>query len=292
MYQSSYGISQQGTQQSGSIQEQDWGNLVLSELKRTAREYTTAALEATHPAIRQAFQALAQHTMQDQAELFDVLSQLNGYGSVKMANMQEVQQELQQQVHKAEQLQNLVQQAIQSGHAQASQANAFQQSYTANTAFQTGAYQQAQQPMGQQSFGQQQGYGQQQGFGSGAGSQGYGGGSSYSSPASSVLNPSFSANTGGGQSAGSYRTGSAQSGYGGSLTGSSYGSIASKSSTEAFGDAAEPRGGNSYNWSADNSNAARGGNSYNWSASDDTQSSASVDASADKATGHNSKYML
>ncbi|CAG7633468.1 hypothetical protein PAESOLCIP111_03468 [Paenibacillus solanacearum] len=121
-----FGQQQAGqTQQHFHLQEQDAGNLVLSELKRAAREYTTAALESTHPAIRQTFASLTQKTLQDQAELFTVLEQMQGYGSVKMASQQEVQQELQQQIRKAEQLQSLVHQALQ--HSSISAAGMYQQ---------------------------------------------------------------------------------------------------------------------------------------------------------------------
>lgn len=115
MYQQNQMINTQAGQAQAlhlHLNEQDVANLVLSELKRTAREYTTAALEATHPAIRQMFASLSQKTLQDQAELFDVLSQLGGYGSIKMATQLEVQQELSQQIQKAEQLQAIVQQAV------------------------------------------------------------------------------------------------------------------------------------------------------------------------------------
>ncbi|MBP1157740.1 MULTISPECIES: spore coat protein [unclassified Paenibacillus] len=146
MYQQNVMNSQQtGTQaQPYHLNEQDTANLVLSELKRAAREYTTAALEATHPAIRQTFANLTQKTLQDQAELFDALSQINGYGSISMAAQHEVQQELQQQIRRAEQLQLLVQRSIQSEYASANaqQQQMQQQSYPSNQPFQqTGSYQ-------------------------------------------------------------------------------------------------------------------------------------------------------
>ncbi|TVY09375.1 spore coat protein [Paenibacillus cremeus] len=144
MYQSSYYQPQQSgqSQQHYHLQEQDAGNLVLNELKRVAREYTTAALEATHPAIRQTFATVTQHTLQDQAELFNVLSQMQGYGQIKMATQQEVQQELQQQLRKAEQLQNLVQQAVQGANASsyAYQAQQQQPSYGQNASYQQPAH--------------------------------------------------------------------------------------------------------------------------------------------------------
>ncbi|WP_281882865.1 spore coat protein [Paenibacillus sp. YYML68] len=109
------------------LNEKDVANLVLSELKRSAREYTTAALEASHPAIRQMFTQLCQKTLQDQAELYTVLSQMQGYGQIRMATQQEIQQELQQQIRKAEQLQVTVQQALRTVFAGASTYQTSQQ---------------------------------------------------------------------------------------------------------------------------------------------------------------------
>lgn len=137
--QNMYGQQQSGQTQHFHLQEQDAANLVLSELKRAAREYTTAALESSHSAIRQTFVSLTQKTLQDQAELFTALSQIQGYGEVKMASQQEVQQELQQQIHKAEQLQSLVHHAVQSSYSSA--AGMYQQQQV----------QQTQQPYGMQS---------------------------------------------------------------------------------------------------------------------------------------------
>lgn len=306
MYTQSYGnLTQQSSQQSNPVQEQDWGNLLLSELKRTAREYTTAALEATHPAIRQTFQSLAQKSMQEQAELFDVLSQLNGYGSIKMANPQEIQQELQQQVQKAEQLQNLVQQAIQGAHAQAAQAQAIpyqqqqQQQYPANTALHATSYPSSQASVGQ-SFGQQgQGYAQpsympsgQTYSGSQVGSsfnQAYGSGT-HSSSAGSTMSSSF----GYGSGSGSTTVGTSPNLARSATTQQSYGSsTASNGAQEGYTAVTESRGGNSYNWNPSiGASSTRGGNSFDWNASDDSDTSAVSSASSAKTTGHNTKYML
>lgn len=115
MYQQTqYGQQQTiSTGMEAAMNEQDWGNAVLSELKRTASEYATAALEASNPAIRQTFASLSQRTIQDQAELYQTLKQLGGYGSVQMAQAQELQQELQSQKQKAGELQAIVQQCTQ-----------------------------------------------------------------------------------------------------------------------------------------------------------------------------------
>ncbi|WP_141336636.1 spore coat protein [Paenibacillus sp. tmac-D7] len=195
MYQQNQMINTQAGQAQAlhlHLNEQDVANLVLSELKRTAREYTTAALEATHPAIRQMFASLSQKTLQDQAELFDVLSQLGGYGSIKMATQLEVQQELSQQIQKAEQLQAIVQQAV-------------------HGSFAGGAYQQ---PFGQQqpSFQPSQpSYAQMPGYA--AGSSHYGG--MLSSSVSGQQNQSQTSSAGYSQSPAASSFGSSvQTGYG------------------------------------------------------------------------------
>jgi spore coat protein CotF len=116
--------SQMNRQQS-VLQDQDVANIVLSECKRIAREYATAALEANHPAIRQTFQTLLQKTLQDQAQIYTIISQMNAYGDVKEASWQEIQQEIQKQMQKVGQLQTLVQQSLQWGLQP--QAAAYQQ---------------------------------------------------------------------------------------------------------------------------------------------------------------------
>ena len=57
-------------QQQVDLEDLDFANFVLSELKRSAREYTTAALEAANPSIRQTFQSLLQKTLDDQSLFF------------------------------------------------------------------------------------------------------------------------------------------------------------------------------------------------------------------------------
>lgn len=99
---------QQQHQQQVHMQEQDFANFVLSELKRCAGEYTTAATEAVNPQIRQTFQTLLQKTLQDQAALFQETQKL-GYYEVQAAPQQQVQQELQKMSQTAAQLQSFVQ---------------------------------------------------------------------------------------------------------------------------------------------------------------------------------------
>lgn len=107
--------SQQNQQSAGQqvyLQEQDLANFILSELKRIAREYATAAMEAANPQIRQTFQSLLQKTLQDQADVFQEIQKLSGYGEILQAQQQDLQQELQKQSQTAAKLQSFVQQNL------------------------------------------------------------------------------------------------------------------------------------------------------------------------------------
>lgn len=102
---------QQQQQHQVQLQEQDLANLVLSELKRSAGEYTTAVTEAVNPQIKQTFQALLLKTLQSHATLFQEIQKL-GYYQVQPAEQQQIQQELQKQSQTAAQLQSFVQQNL------------------------------------------------------------------------------------------------------------------------------------------------------------------------------------
>ncbi|MBP1965858.1 spore coat protein [Paenibacillus aceris] len=102
---------QQQQQQQVHLQEQDLANLVLSELKRSAGEYTTAVTEAVNPQIKQTFQTLLSKTLQCHATLFQEIQKL-GYYEVQPADQQQLQQELQKQSQTAAQLQSFVQQNL------------------------------------------------------------------------------------------------------------------------------------------------------------------------------------
>lgn len=92
------------------MEEQDQANVILSELKRTAREYTTAALEANHLQVREQFTTLLNQTLKHQAELYEAIRSLNAYGSVPTATAQEIQSESQKQTKSAAKLRALVHQ--------------------------------------------------------------------------------------------------------------------------------------------------------------------------------------
>lgn len=326
MYQQTY--NQPSAQNNIQLQEQDWGNLVLSELKRTAREYTTAALEASHPVIRQTFQSLAQRTMQDQAELYTVLSQLSGYGTVKAADQQEIQQELQKQFQKAEQLQAFVSQSAQSGYSSGGLQPSMSTNYPSSQHYQ----QSAQTPAAYQPYysqnqsvptGQAQGYGQTYSQSFGQSGQSYN--PSYTQSSAPGFNQSFSqaiqnnglgfnqntgANTafGQGQSPGYTSASTDYSGAKGSFTsGQDYSSsLTARSSQSSIASAAsQDYSANRYSSSNDaafsksaqgsmgSTTGARGGNSFNWSASEDNESSSTTLSSlANSSAESNGKNFL
>ncbi|MCY9660559.1 spore coat protein [Paenibacillus chondroitinus] len=123
MYQqNAYQQQQQQQQHQVLLQEQDLANLVLSELKRSAGEYTTAVTEAVNPQIKQTFQTLLTKTLQCHATLFQEIQKL-GYYEVQPAEQQRIQQELQKQGQTAAQLQSFVHQNL----SQASTTMSYQQ---------------------------------------------------------------------------------------------------------------------------------------------------------------------
>jgi spore coat protein CotF len=280
--------NQQGQQGQGNpMQEQDWGNLLLSELKRSAGEYTTAALEATHPALCQTFQSLSQKTIQDQSRLFNVLSQLNGYGSIQLAHPQEIQQELQQQSQKAEQLQLTVQQCLQAAYTAGAgiyQQQAAQQNYYPEN-----------QPFQQIQANAYGGYGQS--------SSGVSSGSS-----AGQADSQGSQRYGQGYPSGYTNTSSNQSFNQSPSTGSSYGQQTGNSSnaSQTYGQQSNTKSSFSPSSSAlsdnnaklaspDSSEHPRGGNSFNWTASEESESPSSGTAaqlSQSRDIDSSSKYIL
>jgi spore coat protein CotF len=108
--QQGYGSQQSLQGMQAHLQEQDLAHLILSELKRVAREYTTAVLEANNMQTRQTFQFLLQKTLHDQGILYEVIQQTVGYGDIPTAPQQDIQKELQKQSQSASQLYGFVQQ--------------------------------------------------------------------------------------------------------------------------------------------------------------------------------------
>lgn len=137
-------------QQQVDLEDLDFANFVLSELKRSAREYTTAALEAANPSIRQTFETLLQKTLDDQALVFQEIQSLGGY-QIGQAEQQMIEQEIQKQSQTALQVQAIVQQHV----SRAASASFTQQDRNSESTTQS---QQQQQPQTQSQSQQHQSY--------------------------------------------------------------------------------------------------------------------------------------
>ena len=117
--QQQYGQQQQAQQQGQQLTEQpmhlglqdkDMATTVLNELKRMAAEYTTACTEAAAPNIRHMFEQLLHQTLADQEQLFQAMSRFHMYGQPVYAQHSDVQHEIEQGRHTAEQQQQLMRQ--------------------------------------------------------------------------------------------------------------------------------------------------------------------------------------
>lgn len=144
--------SQQPLQgQQVDLEDLDFANFVLSELKRSAREYTTAALEAANPSIRQTFETLLQKTLDDQALVFQEIQSLGGY-QIQQADQQMIEQEIQKQSQTALQVQSIVGQ-----HVGRTTSASFSQQSQQPQSYQAQSHQSEQQYQQRQTYNQQQG---------------------------------------------------------------------------------------------------------------------------------------
>jgi spore coat protein CotF len=97
--------------QNGSafMADEDLLNTVLADLKRTVREYTTAATESNCPAVRRVFNDLTMDTLRLQGELYNQMSQMNMYTPPGKA----LRQDVDKQIQCAQQTQTKCQQFVQ-----------------------------------------------------------------------------------------------------------------------------------------------------------------------------------
>lgn len=103
-------------QNSGAFMpDEDLLNTILCDLKRTVREYATAATESACPAVRRVFNDLTMKTLQIQGDLYTHMSQLNMYPAPSKALRQDVDKQLQS----AQQMQQKVGQFVQQKTGQA-----------------------------------------------------------------------------------------------------------------------------------------------------------------------------
>ncbi|MFC6652388.1 spore coat protein [Paenibacillus rhizoplanae] len=81
---------------------------ILADLKRTVREYTTAATESNCPAVRRVFNDLTMDTLRIQGELYMQMSQMNMYAPPGKA----LRQDVDKQIQSAQQTQQKLQQFV------------------------------------------------------------------------------------------------------------------------------------------------------------------------------------
>ncbi len=75
--------------------DEDLMNTILCDLKRTVREYATAATESACPAVRRVFNDMTMDTLRLQGDLYTHMSQLNMYPAPAKALRQDVDKQLQ-----------------------------------------------------------------------------------------------------------------------------------------------------------------------------------------------------
>ncbi|WP_438434003.1 spore coat protein [Gorillibacterium sp. sgz500922] len=102
-------------QTKGTLEDKDWLDTILCNLKRNTREYATAATESNCQSVRQEFTQLLNSTLTLQGKLYQFMQQQNMYSASSPAPAQELQKQIQQ-------YQQSGQQAFQFAQMQGSQA--------------------------------------------------------------------------------------------------------------------------------------------------------------------------
>lgn len=82
-------------QQTPLLQEKDIVYSYLADLKRSAREYTTAVTEASCPEVRQMFEQLLQDTLRLQSQTYQLMSQQGWYNTSSSAASMEINKQIQ-----------------------------------------------------------------------------------------------------------------------------------------------------------------------------------------------------
>lgn len=99
-------------QQMPVIQEQDIVYTFLADLKRTAREYTTAVTESNCPEVRQMFEQLLQNTLKLQNQTYQLMSQQGWYNTSSPAANKEINKQIQTYQQTQMQTNQLMQQNV------------------------------------------------------------------------------------------------------------------------------------------------------------------------------------
>lgn len=90
--------------------DEDLLNTILADLKRTVREYTTAATESNCQVVRRTFNDLTMDTLRIQGDLYTQMSQMNMYTPPGKALRQDLDKQLQTAQQTRQKLQQFVQQ--------------------------------------------------------------------------------------------------------------------------------------------------------------------------------------
>ncbi|MGZ9583444.1 spore coat protein [Paenibacillus marinisediminis] len=115
---------------SNFMQEEDLMYTILADLKRTVREYVTAATEANCPVVRQMFTDLTNSTLRMQGDLYNLMQKQNMYSLSSPALRQSVEQAYQQNQQMQQKSQQFVQQKL--GQSNQGQHAAHPSSYNQN----------------------------------------------------------------------------------------------------------------------------------------------------------------
>lgn len=97
---------------SSFMQEEDLLTTILTDLKRTVREYVTAATEANCPMIRQMFTDLTNSTLRMQGDLYYLMKQQNMYTLSSPTSRKSIEQAIQQNQQSKQKCQQFVQQKL------------------------------------------------------------------------------------------------------------------------------------------------------------------------------------
>ncbi|MFD2615009.1 spore coat protein [Paenibacillus gansuensis] len=106
---------QQSGQQAAFMEDQDLLYTILADLKRTAREYTTAFMESSCPTVRRTFSDLLNSTLSQQTELYRFMENQNMYNASSPALQQEIGKQIQQYKQTLQKTQQYIQQKAGSG---------------------------------------------------------------------------------------------------------------------------------------------------------------------------------
>ncbi|ASA20010.1 spore coat protein [Paenibacillus donghaensis] len=115
-----------GANGSQFMPDEDLLNTVLADLKRTVREYTTAATESNCPKVRQAFNDLTMDTLRLQGDLYTNMSQMNMYPAPSQALRQDVDKQIQTAQQTQQKCQQFVQQKTSGAGSYAQDPNVLQ----------------------------------------------------------------------------------------------------------------------------------------------------------------------